>query len=159
MAHAQVLFAQLVHVFCIFHVLQLSSSLRAAFGSSQLKVGLGADAMAHCQIMLAQVVHILCIFHVLQLCDCFFRAFGSSQLQVSFAADAVPHAQILFSKHQAACNIFFFFCFGSSDFFVGYAGFFFEPCHNSIHIFSLVQHASEFIVNHLGSIQVLNTQV
>ena len=159
MAHAQVLLAQLVHVFCIFHVLQLSSSLRAAFGSSQFKVGLGADAMAHCQIMLAQVVHILCIFHVLQLCDCFFRAFGSSQLQIGFTADAVSHTQILFSKHQAACNVFFFFSFGNSDFLIGNAGFFFEPCHNSIHIFSLVQHASEFIVNHFSGVQVFNTQV
>ena len=159
MAHAQILFAQLVHVFCVFHVLQFSSSFRATFGSSQFKVGLGADAMAHCQVMLAQAVHVLCIFHVLQLCDCFFRAFGSSQLQVGFAADAVAHAQILFSKHQAACNVFFFFCFSSSDLFVGNAGFFFEPCHDGVHVFSLVQYASEFIVNHFGSVQVFNTQI
>ena len=115
--------------------------------------------MAHCQIMLTQVIHILCIFHVLQLCDCFLGAFSGSQLQIGFTADAVAHTQILFSKHQAACNIFFFFSFGSSDFFIGNACFFFEPCHDSVHVFSLVQHASEFMVNHLGSIQVLNTQV
>ena len=159
MAHAQVLLAQLVHVGSIFHILQLGSSLGAALGGSQLKIGLGADAVAHCQILLAQLIHILCVFHILQLCGSLGRAFVGSQLQISLAADAVPHAQVLLCQHQAAIDILLGLGLGSSNILVGHAGLFLKPGQDSVHILSLVQHASEFIINNICGIQSFYPQV